>query len=103
MNSLEELDGAWTRYVENYSSYFEGHSSNLETKLTMLDPYPRIILVPGMGMLVAGKNTKEVGIAKDLYLQTMETILKAEGVGTYEALSSKDIFDVEYWVLEQAN
>jgi rhamnulose-1-phosphate aldolase/alcohol dehydrogenase len=101
-SEIENLESDWSKYIEVYTSYFSENSKGSATKLTMLDPYPRIILVPGTGMFVAGKNAKEITIAKDLYQQTMSAILKAESIGNYQALPAKDIFDVEYWVLEQA-
>ena len=49
-----------------------------------------------------GKNAKEANIIKDINNHTFEAILKAEKLDSYKALSAKDIFDVEYWSLEQA-
>ena len=68
----------------------------------MLDPAPRVILDKEFGLCAVGKNMSEIGIISDIYEHTMESILRAEKLGGFEALPAKDIFDLEYWDLEQA-
>ncbi|GAB3906515.1 hypothetical protein GCM10029964_103370 [Kibdelosporangium lantanae] len=86
-------------YVDTYRSYFAKHST---PGLTSLDPAPRVVLDPELGMLTAGRRAKDADIARDIYLHTIKIIEQAETVGTYRALPAKDLFDVEYWELEQA-
>jgi NAD(P)-dependent dehydrogenase (short-subunit alcohol dehydrogenase family) len=68
----------------------------------MLDPAPRVVLDPGLGMCTAGRSAREAGIVADIYGHTMDVIERAALLGGYRALPAKDIFDVEYWDLEQA-
>ena len=68
----------------------------------MLDPVPRVILDREFGLCAVGKNMSEIGIISDIYEHTMESILRAEKLGGFKALSESDIFDIEYWDLEQA-
>ena len=63
---------------------------------------PRTILVPGIGVFGLGNSVKAAGIAADLLETNISVITKAEGMGTYSVISEKDIFDIEYWSLEQA-
>src|SRR5690606_20476576 len=70
-------------------------------ELTMLDPAPRIVLDDELGMLSFGRTAKEARIAEDIYSHTLDTIELAQGQGGYVALPAGDIFDLEYWVLEQ--
>ncbi len=53
-------------------------------------------------MITLGKTTKEAGINADIYAHTMEIVQRAERLGGWKALPAGDIFDVEYWELEQA-
>lgn len=87
-------------YAERYRRYFAEHAGDRE--LTMLDPAPRIVLDPWLGMLAAGRTAKDAGIARDIYTHTIRIIERAEALGGYRALPPADIFDVEYWELEQA-
>jgi NAD(P)-dependent dehydrogenase (short-subunit alcohol dehydrogenase family) len=59
-------------------------------------------LVPGLGLIAAGDNAKAARIAADIYEHTIQVIRSAEVIGHYEALPEDDIFDMEYWSLEQA-
>jgi len=89
-------------YCEEYRAYFEQHRNLVDGPLTMLDPAPRVILDPELGMLTAGRSVKDAQIAADIYAQTMDVILRAESLGGWRALPAADLFRVEYWDLEQA-
>ena len=67
-----------------------------------LDPLPRVILLAGVGLVTIGKTVKETGISADLYQHTIDVIHKAFSVGEYTPLKDDDLFDMEYWSLEQA-
>ena len=68
----------------------------------MLDPAPRVVLDPELGMCALGRTAKDAGIVADIYDHTMDVIERAALLGGYRALPARDIFDVEYWDLEQA-
>ncbi len=89
-------------YVADYRSYFENHAPHARTEVSMLDPAPRVILDADLGMLCAGKSASETAINADIYRHTMEIIQRAEALGGWQALPARDIFDMEYWELEQA-
>jgi rhamnose utilization protein RhaD (predicted bifunctional aldolase and dehydrogenase)/NAD(P)-dependent dehydrogenase (short-subunit alcohol dehydrogenase family) len=89
-------------YVAAYKAYFDEHAPQARDKKTMLDPAPRLILDPELGMCTLGRSAKDAAIIADIYRHTIEIILRAHALGGYQALPAKDIFDVEYWDLEQA-
>ncbi len=89
-------------YVANYRSYFNEHAPSAREPKTMLDPVPRVVLDPELGMCTLGRNAREAAIVSDLYFHTMDVIERAMALGGYRPLPAKDIFDVEYWDLEQA-
>lgn len=82
-----------------YRAYFDRNATD---GLVMLDPQPRVLLDPELGMLTVGKRAKDADIAADIYRHTIRIIEDAERIGTYQALGERDLFDVEYWELEQA-
>jgi rhamnose utilization protein RhaD (predicted bifunctional aldolase and dehydrogenase)/NAD(P)-dependent dehydrogenase (short-subunit alcohol dehydrogenase family) len=94
----ERLDA----YRAAYNGYFKTQSARRPGVYTELDRDPRIILVPGVGLIAAGKSMKDACIAADVYEHTVDVITDAEAVGRYEVLSESDLFDMEYWSLEQA-
>jgi len=89
-------------YVEAYKVYFDEHAAQARAPVTMLDPAPRVILDPDWGMLTAGRSVQEANINRDIYRHTMGIIQRAELLGGWQALPAQDIFDMEYWELEQA-
>jgi NAD(P)-dependent dehydrogenase (short-subunit alcohol dehydrogenase family) len=68
----------------------------------MLDGAPRIILDSSWGMVSVGRTAQEAAIAGELYGRTMDVIARSVALGGWMALPAQDIFDVEYWDLEQA-
>ena len=90
------------QYVKEYVSYFNTYEPNAKERKSMLDAAPRVILDQDFGLCAVGKNMSEIGIIADLYEHTMQCILKAENLGGWQALPASDIFDLEYWDLEQA-
>ena len=90
------------QYVKEYVSYFNTYEPNAKERKSMLDAAPRVILDQDFGLCAVGKNMSEIGIVADLYEHTMQCILRAENLGGWQALPASDIFDLEYWDLEQA-
>jgi NAD(P)-dependent dehydrogenase (short-subunit alcohol dehydrogenase family) len=68
----------------------------------MLDPAPRVVLDPDLGLLSIGRSCRDADIVADIYRHTMEIIQRAELLGGWRALPASSIFEVEYWELEQA-
>src|SRR3990172_4578911 len=68
--------------------------------MTLLDPFPRVILVPGLGMFTTGKDKRVALIVDDIYHHTISVLGGASAIGSFVSLTPKDAFDVEYWPLE---
>src|SRR2546425_536974 len=90
------------RYFAEYGRYFGEHAPKAKEPKTMLDPAPRVVLDPAFGLAAAGRTAKDAAIVDEIYDHTMDVILRAEALGGFRALPAKDIFEVEYWDLEQA-
>ena len=89
-------------YARAYREYFDANAPGAKEAKTMLDPAPRVALDPELGTCTAGRSAREAGIVADIYGHTMDVIERASLLGGYRALPARDIFDVEYWDLEQA-
>jgi rhamnose utilization protein RhaD (predicted bifunctional aldolase and dehydrogenase)/NAD(P)-dependent dehydrogenase (short-subunit alcohol dehydrogenase family) len=90
------------RFVAGYHAYFARHNGKRGPEKTELDPMPRVALVPGLGIFGMGKSAKDAAIAADITENMIEVITDAEAIGTFQPVSEADLFDVEYWSLEQA-
>ncbi len=89
-------------FVENYKAYFARNNARVGAIKRMLDPLPRVALVPGLGLFGLGRTKKAARIAADLAEAAIETVTDAEAIGRFESISEADMFDMEYWSLEQA-
>ncbi len=90
------------RYARDYAQYFTANARRAKEAKTMLDPAPRVVLDPEFGLCTAGRSAKDTAIAAEIYEHTIGVILRSHALGGYRALSARNIFDVEYWELEQA-
>jgi len=91
-----------TEYGDRYSAYFERNAPNASEPKMMLDALPRIVIAPGLGLYGLGSDAKAAAIAGDLAEQTARIVLAAEAYGRFSPISESDLFDMEYWSLEQA-
>ena len=98
----QAVRAAVAKFVAHYHDYFARNNVRAEPKKTELDPLPRVVLVPGVGLFGIGATAKDAAIAADIAENTVEVISDAEAIGEYRAISEADMFDVEYWSLEQA-
>ncbi len=98
----ERVEQTLAAYREQYLQYVERNRSTDNVAVPVLDPDPRIILVPGLGLIAAGPTLRDARIAADIYQHSIDVILKAETVGKYQPVSEVDAFRYEYWSLEQA-
>ncbi|MEE8189410.1 MAG: bifunctional aldolase/short-chain dehydrogenase [Kiloniellales bacterium] len=89
-------------YEVDYREYFERNNKRAGGSKKELDSAPRVILVPGLGLFAAGNSAKAAGIAGDLAETTVEVVTRAEAIGSFVSISEADLFDIEYWSLEQA-
>ncbi len=89
-------------YAARYDAEFARQNARVGGTKTKLDAMPRVVLVPGVGLFGVGATAKDARIAADLAENTVRVVTDAEAIGTYEPLPEADLFDVEYWSLEQA-
>ncbi len=90
------------RFVVEYHAYFARHNARQDPPKRELDPMPRVVLVPGLGLFGLGHSARDARIAADIAQCNIETITDAEAVGRFEPIGEADLFDIEYWSLEQA-
>jgi rhamnulose-1-phosphate aldolase/alcohol dehydrogenase len=85
------------RYAKAHAGYFQRAR---RPDQSMLDPYPRVILIPGVGMLTTGKDATETAMAATITHHAIRIIRDASTVGRYTSVSAREAFGVEYWPLE---
>jgi rhamnulose-1-phosphate aldolase/alcohol dehydrogenase len=96
-SSLEE---GLARYRRDYEAYYKRYRRTGSPP--MRDPYPTVVLVPGLGMIAWGKNKSESRMTAEFYNGAIEVMRGAEAIDKYEAMDEQEAFDIEYWSLEEA-
>ena len=92
----DDLQSVLRSYIDRETACYRAHP----IEFPMLDPNPRVVLTPGVGMWTAGKDARAARIVRDIYRHTMRVIGDAEATGGYETLGDEDAFHAEYWPLE---
>lgn len=87
--------------VAEYDAYFAGQVATQGTRVK-LDSLPRVVLVPGLGIIGVGGSPKAARIAADIAEHTVLAKVAGAAVGPYKELDADAIFAMEYWSLEQA-
>ena len=88
-------------FTDHYHEYFHGQLKTRGVKRDELDPYPRVFLVAGLGLVSLGFTRKAARIAADIAEHTIRAKLRAEVLAGYVPISDSHVFDMEYWSLQQ--
>lgn len=89
-------------FIAEYRAYFDRHNARVGGIKTALDPLPRVLAIPGFGIVGVGKTAVEARVSSDVAEAWIDAVLDAESVGRFESITEADHFDMEYWSLEQA-
>ncbi len=92
----DDINAQLSEWQARYQAHYDAHPS----EFAMLEPMPRIVLMPGVGMWTAGKDARAARIVRDIYRHTMRILAAAESLGGYATLNDEDAFHAEYWPLE---
>lgn len=105
-SSIEEFKitakKAFENYRKKYIHYFNVNKKKTKGKKVMLDTSPRVVLIQNVGMFSVGKDLGAAKIAGDLTETNAKVITSVEETSSYRFISERDLFDIEYWSLEQA-
>ncbi|HEY2368530.1 MAG TPA: class II aldolase/adducin family protein, partial [Polyangiaceae bacterium] len=96
------IEAAVQEYGVKYDAYFAEMCAKKNVTKKKLDSLPRVILLPGFGMVTMGKTLADAKVVADVYEHSMAVMSDADDIGSYRPVSRADLFDVEYWSLEQA-
>jgi NAD(P)-dependent dehydrogenase (short-subunit alcohol dehydrogenase family) len=97
------VGGAIDAYRQSYRGYIERHRAEMPEGVGEFDPSPRVMLVPGLGAICAGRTAREAAIARDITAQTLDAKGRIASMGsTYEGLAERELFLMEYRGVQHA-
>jgi len=94
----DSIKDALEKFTSRYKKYFK----NFAKDEIMLDLAPRYAIIKGVGFVTFGKDEKEANIIFDIVSHTIHAMTLSQNLGGWKSLKPADIFDMEYWELEQA-
>lgn len=95
--NLETIKTSIEAYKEEYQKYFEAYASSEDI---MFDSSPRVILIPGIGMVNTGKDKASALVSGALYHRAISVMKGSDALGGFTSLSAEESFGIEYWPLE---
>jgi NAD(P)-dependent dehydrogenase (short-subunit alcohol dehydrogenase family) len=98
----EQVRDAVRRYAADYQAYLERHAARLPHGLGRFDALPRVLLMPGLGALCAGRGAVAATIARDITAHTLTVKAQVGAIGTYQGLPEAELFDMEYHSFQHA-
>ncbi len=99
--SADEAGKVVATYEGRYRELFERHRHRGPDGLTMHDPAPLAVLVPGLGAVTAGRDRRAAQVVADvLWHSSRVAALALDRFGAVEPLPEADVFDVDYWPME---
>lgn len=97
---LTKLETGIEQYRHDYEAYYE--ACKHPDSPAMRDPNPRVILIPGVGLIAWGKNKSESRVTAEFYTLAIQVMRASEAISEYQGLPRQEAFDIEYWALEEA-
>jgi rhamnose utilization protein RhaD (predicted bifunctional aldolase and dehydrogenase)/NAD(P)-dependent dehydrogenase (short-subunit alcohol dehydrogenase family) len=97
-----QIGAAVHAFRQRYEAYFKRHNTRVGGDRKALDANPRVILVPGLGLIGVGARHSDAVIAADVAETNASVIFDSEALGAFTSISEAEVFDMEYWSLEQA-
>jgi rhamnulose-1-phosphate aldolase/alcohol dehydrogenase len=99
---LEQLTAGIRDYSREYEAYVERHAARMPAGLARLDSLPRVILIPGLGAVCAGKDAAAACVARDITAHTLAVKAQIAAMGTYQGLAEEELFEMEYHRFQHA-
>jgi rhamnulose-1-phosphate aldolase/alcohol dehydrogenase len=94
---VDKLKEGIAAYKEQYKAYFERNQNEGDV---MFEAAPRVILIPGLGMINTGKSWAMSKVSGALYHRAIAVMRGATSLGSFVSLSENESYNVEYWPLE---
>ena len=94
---IEAVKSGIEGFKQEYKAYFERNKNDGDS---MFEPAPRVILIPGLGMVNTGKDTANANVSGALYHRAIAVMKGATALGKFVSLNENESYNIEYWPLE---
>src|SRR5690625_4880312 len=85
------------QYRKDYQAYFNRNKNEGDQ---LLNASPRIILIPGIGLISTGKSKEMANNSAGLYKRAISVMKGSTTLGNFTSLTEHESYNIEYWPLE---
>ncbi|AZI42712.1 bifunctional aldolase/short-chain dehydrogenase [Deinococcus psychrotolerans] len=85
------------RFKAEYAEYFDANKSAGDM---MSAPSPRVVLIPGLGMVTSGPDAQGADVSRQLYTRAIQVMKSASSLSGFVSLSAAESYAIEYWPME---
>ena len=96
----EKLLPEFEAYRKMYADYY--NTCKHPNSPAMRDANPVVILYPVVGMFTFSKDKQTARVVTEFYINAINVMKGAEAVSEYTSLPRREAFNIEYWLLEEA-
>ncbi|MEZ4238315.1 MAG: bifunctional aldolase/short-chain dehydrogenase [Myxococcota bacterium] len=101
VDGAEALPDALAAFARGEAAYFEACAGADPGAYTRLDPLPRAVWVRDVGLFTVGATAAAASAVADIAEHTVALVRRAGGLGPVAPLPDPQLFEMEYWSLEQ--
>nr|WP_255472973.1 bifunctional aldolase/short-chain dehydrogenase [Planomicrobium sp. CPCC 101079] len=94
---IKAVSAGIAKFKDEYKAYFERNQNKGDV---MFEPAPRVILIPGIGMVNTGKNSAMANVSGQLYHRAIAVMKGSTALGNFVSLNENESYNIEYWPLE---
>ena len=94
---IEQIKQGIATFKEEYRDYFERNKNPGDT---IGHTAPRVLLIPGIGMVNTGRSEAMARVSGALYHRAISVMRGATALGNFVSLNENESYNVEYWPLE---
>ncbi|MGB8298465.1 MAG: bifunctional aldolase/short-chain dehydrogenase [Polyangia bacterium] len=99
----EELAQSVAVFRAEYRAYVQKHAGGVQVASEARDFLPRVLMIPGLGVVCVGTNAADAAMVRDITRQGLDVKATIYQSGAeYLSLDDKHLFDMEFRAYQQA-
>jgi rhamnose utilization protein RhaD (predicted bifunctional aldolase and dehydrogenase)/NAD(P)-dependent dehydrogenase (short-subunit alcohol dehydrogenase family) len=97
-----QLADAVHEYAAQYENYVRRNSGRMPGSVTSPDTLPRVVLIPGLGAVCAGRDEFSAKLANQITAHTLAVKAQIAAMGSYAGMAEDELFEMEYRPIQNA-
>jgi len=101
LNDVDELLTRLTTEIAAFKASYQDYFVRCHHEGDQMgEPAPRVLLIPGLGMINTGRSWAFSKVSGALYHRAISVMCGSTALGRFVSLNEQESYDIEYWPLE---